>query len=131
MIAKYQGRVVFVEDPSSVAVWLQGALGLQVARPDPGGDISVLAPVVAGDGNVEFYLHPTRARVPHQHLGTFVCADSDKQAHAALAMGCSLVREVEDTPWGTRDWHLVDPNGIEFTLSSPSVAPAEEDAVDR
>ena len=57
------------------------------------------------DPSIEFVEHGG-----HLHL-YFETADVDADAAALRANGVSLVQDVHDTPWGTREFTIVDDQG--------------------
>ena len=120
--ARYHGQVIFCRDVPTTASLYENALGL-IRGPESGGDISMRACVADHpDATVEIYLHPTQDTPQPAVLGTFdleTTADISSTIDALCRAGSTLTKPPADTPWGTREATVTDPNGHQITLSAP------------
>jgi len=113
----YEGRIVFCSDVSASAVYYEEVLGLCRAF-EADGDIGRTVPVADHpEAQVTFYLHHGAAPDPVD-LGYFRVADVDAFIDRYRAAGYPVVVEPADTPWGTREATINDPDGNGLLLTA-------------
>lgn len=117
--ARFAGMIVFGPDTNRLAAFYEAGLGFEREYSE-GEDVGLR--VVTSDGNGSFTLlvHPGESR--GVDLGTFA-VDGLKQAVEQLQRnGAKLVAPPADTPWGTREAALTDPDGNGLLLTEASGA---------
>jgi uncharacterized glyoxalase superfamily protein PhnB len=115
--ARFRGLLAFCLDVPATADLYHSVLGFQPG-PDHDGDISMHAQVAANPAaTIEIYLHPTSHPRPTT-LGTFTVDDVDQVTRQLEARGCTITAPATDTPWGTREATVKDPNGHDITLTT-------------
>lgn len=116
--ARFRGLLAFCLDVPATADLYQSALGLRRGQ-DHDGDISMQAQVAGNPAaTIEIYLHATACPRPTA-LGTFTVDDVDNVTRQLQTEGCTVTVRPADTPWGTREATVKDPNGHEITLAAP------------
>lgn len=114
----YEGRTVFCTDVSTSASYYEHVLGLRRAF-ESGGDIAMTLPAVDHpDAEITLYLHHADAPTP-EDLGTFRVSDLDAFLEKYRGAGYSVATEPTDTPWGSRDATINDPDGHGLLLTAP------------
>lgn len=111
----YLGTVVFTLDPPALASFYEKALGF-VREFEDGGDIAITVATAVGEGRVQAYLHP--GEPGRRDMGRFVVDDVDAAVARVAAEGAAVTSPPQDTPWGTREATLADPEGNDFLLTS-------------
>lgn len=102
-------------DARAAVDWLTRVFGfkLKVAYDAPDGSIAH-AEMTFGDGMVMFGSEKNRPAwmqtTGKQSIYAYV-ADTDGHYARAKAEGAKIVREIEDTPYGTREYTACDPDG--------------------
>jgi uncharacterized glyoxalase superfamily protein PhnB len=116
--ARFRGLLVFCLDVPATADLYHGVLGFQ-RGPDQDGDISMQVQVAGNPAaTIEIYLHPTSYPQPTT-LGTFTVDNVDHVTRQLETNGCTVTATAADTPWGTREATVKDPNGHDITLTTP------------
>jgi MerR family transcriptional regulator, thiopeptide resistance regulator len=116
--AHFRGLIAFCLDVPATAGLYQTVLGFR-RGPDQDGDISMQAPVATNPAaSIQIYLHPTEHPRPTT-LGSFTVDDVDDVTGRLAAEGCTVTTPPADTPWGTREATVKDPNGHDITLAAP------------
>jgi catechol 2,3-dioxygenase-like lactoylglutathione lyase family enzyme len=112
----YEGRTVFCTNVPASAGYYEKVLGLRRAF-ESDGDIAMTLPAVDNpEAEITFYLHHTTTPTPVD-LGTFRVPDLDAFIERYRAAGFAIVAEPVDTPWGTRDAAISDPDGNGLNLT--------------
>ncbi|HKQ61607.1 MAG TPA: VOC family protein [Candidatus Polarisedimenticolaceae bacterium] len=77
----------------------------------------------AGPGSIEL-LAGRPASIPPRGVWIYVEVDDVDAWHArATGRGVPIAHALEDTPWGHRRFHVVDPDGVEVGFFSQRAAP--------
>lgn len=103
--------LVYHDSPAAIA-WLEKAFGFErhVVYPGPDGTIAH-AELKLGNGMVMLGSGKDPAAVRTPQMIYVSVEDNDALFHRARAAGAEIVRELNDTDYGSRDFAVRDPEG--------------------
>lgn len=114
----YEGRTVFCTDVAASATYYEAVLGLHRAFESDGDIAMTLAVVDHPEAAITFYLHHATAPTPVD-LGSFRVPDVDAFIDRYRAAGYPVVVGPSETPWGTREAVINDPDGNGLLVTAP------------
>lgn len=114
MEARFDGTILFGPDPSRLAAFYVDALGF-TREPTDGSDVPLRVGTSDGNGSIGLLVHPGESR--GVHLGTFSVRELDRAVEHVRQHGAKVLSPPEDTPWGTREATIEDPDGNGLILT--------------
>lgn len=112
-----------VRDLEASLTWYRDVVGFHVAQAWDEGGVVKGYELVAGSEQIflsqdDFSKGKDRVKGVGMRFHLETAQDIDTLAEHIQARGGTLESGPEDTPWGTRAFTVVDPDGFRFTLSS-------------
>jgi predicted enzyme related to lactoylglutathione lyase len=106
---------LFGPDTKRLAAFYEGVLGFTREYSD-GDDIGLRIRTSEGDGSIGLLLHAGESR--RVDLGTFSVRRIDETVEHLRHHGVSVLSPPTDTPWGTREASIADPDGNSLLLEA-------------